>query len=161
MAQLGIMFDANQVDPTDTFEALPAGEYPVVITESDMKPTKNGHGEYLQLTLEVIDGKFKGRKIWDRLNLKNANNTAVEIAQRQLSSLCHATKVMNVSDSSQLHNIPVVARVGYKPPANGYDGTNEVKGYKAMAGAPAPAAANQAASAPAQPAASAPPWGSK
>jgi hypothetical protein len=171
MAQLGQMFDATQIDPTDNFEPLPAGEYPVVITESEMKPTKNNRGQYLQMTLEVIDGPMKGRKVWDRLNLVNPNNTAVEIAQRQLSSLCHAAGVMNVSDSAQLHNIPVVARVTYKPAEGGYSASNEVKAYKSTGSKPAPQASNQpqhteqqapaaAESAPqtAAPAASAPPW---
>jgi len=165
------MFDATQIDPTDSFEPLPAGDYAIVITESDMKATKNNRGQYLQMILEVIDGPLKGRKVWDRLNLVNPNNTAVEIAQRQLSALCHATGVMSVTDSAQLHNIPVVARIAYKPAEGSYGATNEVKGYKPTGNKAAPQASNQSAhteAAPqaaaatstqtAAPAAAAPPW---
>ena len=49
-------FDANQVEPTAALDPVPAGKYPAVITESEMKPTKNGAGSYLQLTFQVIEG---------------------------------------------------------------------------------------------------------
>ena len=75
-------FDANTVDPATDFEPLPAGKYLAVITDSEMKPTKAGTGSYLQIVWELIDGDFKGRKLWSRLNLDNPNATAVEIAQR-------------------------------------------------------------------------------
>ena len=36
-------FDANTVEPTTDFEAIPAGRYLAIITESQMKPTKSGN----------------------------------------------------------------------------------------------------------------------
>ncbi|MGD9126460.1 MAG: DUF669 domain-containing protein, partial [Planctomycetia bacterium] len=60
-------FDANQVDPSTSFDPIPAGKYVAVITESEMKDTKSGVGQYLQLTFDIIDGKYKGRKLWSRL----------------------------------------------------------------------------------------------
>lgn len=161
-------FDANQVDPTDNFAPLPVGDYPVVITESDFKDTKNGNGQYLQMTLEVIDGPMKGRKLWDRLNLVNSNKTAVEIAERTLSQICHAVGVLVPKDSSELHGKPMVATVTTKDDP-GYGTRNEVKKYGPMNGgsAPAPQPAEQPAAAPppapqaaaAGPQVSAPPWG--
>ncbi len=68
--------------------------------------------------------------MWSRLNLANQNVKAVEIARRELSSICRAVNVMNPGDSSELHNIPflvVVKRV--KRDDDTY--TNEVGGYKA------------------------------
>ena len=109
-----IAFDASTVQPTQTFNALPAGSYPVIITASQIKPTKNVDGEYLELTLEVQGGEFQGRKLFDRLNLWNKNPTAVEIAQRQLSALCHAVGVLQLGDSEELHNKPVLAKVGIR-----------------------------------------------
>ena len=66
-------FDANTVDPASDFEPLPAGKYLAVITASEMKPTKSGNGHYLELTFQVIDGPYKGRMLWSRLNLDNPN----------------------------------------------------------------------------------------
>ncbi len=108
---LGRTFDASQVDPSSSFDPLPKGKYLVIITDSEIKETKNRDGQYLQLVHEVVDGQFKGRKLWSRLNIVNRNKTAEDIAHRTLSSLCHAAGVMNLQDSAQLHNIPVVADV--------------------------------------------------
>ena len=66
-------FDANNVDPATDFEPLPAGKYIAIITDSQMKPTKSGAGHYLELTFQVIDGPFKNRLLWSRLNLDNPN----------------------------------------------------------------------------------------
>lgn len=108
---LGRTFDANQVDPSNSFEPIPKGKYLVIITESEIKSTKAGDGQYLQLVHEIVDGQYKGRKLWARLNIVNRNKTAEDIAQRTLSALCRAAGVMNLQDSTQLHNIPVVADV--------------------------------------------------
>ena len=83
-------FDANSVNPATDFEPLPAGKYLAIITDSEMKPTKSGSGNYLELTFQVIDGPFKGRMLWSRLNLDNPNAQAVQIAQGELSAICRA-----------------------------------------------------------------------
>jgi len=129
MAQLN--FDARQVDPELSFEPLPAGWYNVMIVESEMRPTKDGNGAYLQLTLKVVDGQYAGRQVFDRLNLQNMNPVATEIAYRRLSAYCHATGIIQVQDSQQLHGIPFKARVSVRTDATGrYEPTNEVKAVK-------------------------------
>jgi hypothetical protein len=148
MAQLGGTFDATQVAPNQPFEVLPPGKYKVQVVASEMKETKDGAGQYLWLELEILDGEFQGRKVWDRLNLVNSNQQAVEIAQRSLSALCHACGKLQVSDSEELHFIPVVATVKVRPPKGDYAASNEIRGYEA-AGNVTPMARPAAASAPA------------
>lgn len=134
---MNLNFDANQVDPTPQYGVIPAGEYEVIITESEQKETARGDGSYLSLMLEIQSGEFQGRKLFDRLNLDNPNRKAVEIAQRTLSQICHATGVLQVKDSSELHYKPLVAVVKVRPeredPVTGkfYDQSNEIKEYKA------------------------------
>ena len=155
MAQ--VSFNAAEVSTESQFSPVPNGDYPVIITESEMKPTKNGAGQYLQLVLEVIEGPYKGRKVWERLNLVNSNQTAVEIAQRSLSQICHAVGHLQLNDSVELHNKPLMAKIVVRQ-QDGYDDTNEVKEYSAYpGGAPAPA---QAAPKPAAPSANKPAWAS-
>lgn len=147
MAELGGNFDATQVQPSQAFDVLPAGKYKVHVVDSDMKPTKNGDGQYLWLELDIVDGPHQGRKLWDRLNIVNSNAQAVEIAQRQLSALCHATGKLNVSDSQELHFIPVIATVRVRAASGGYDASNEIRGYEAagaVAQAPKPFGARPA-----------------
>ena len=75
-------FNANEVEPADELEPIPTGKYVAVITDSEMKPTKSGSGNYLQLTFQVIEGEYANRLLWVRLNLENPNSTAVEIAMK-------------------------------------------------------------------------------
>lgn len=131
MAQFGQPFDANTVEPAKPMDVLPDGDYAVIIEDSKWVETKKKDGQFLELTLQVVDGPAKGRKLWDRLNLSNPNPQAVEIAQQTLSAICHATGVMQVADSAQLHNLPMLAKVKVKPGDNGP--MNEVKGYKKLA----------------------------
>lgn len=122
-------FNAATVAPADSFDVLPAGEYKAEIVGSEMKPTSAGTGEYLNLTFKIVAGNFEGRLFWDRLNLVNPNPKAVEIAQRTLSQICHATGRINITDSSQLHNIPMMVKLVVKTDPQ-YGDKNETKGFK-------------------------------
>lgn len=127
-----LQFDSNDHEPKESFEAIPAGWYTVAIVESDMRPTKAGNGEYLWLEFDVTSGPYKGRKLWDRLNLNNANPVAVDIARRALSSICRAVGVLQVSDSAQLHGLPLQAKVAFV--GDEYGTKNGIKAYKALVG---------------------------
>jgi hypothetical protein len=143
-------FDANQVEPATGFEPIPAGRYPALITESEMKPNKAGTGSYLQLTFQVLEGPHKNRQLWARLNLDNPNATAVQIARAELSAICRAVGVMAPKDSVDLHNLPLVVHVKCKKRDDTGEITNEIKGYSKKESPPAAGA---------QPAANtAPPW---
>ncbi|GIW90175.1 MAG: hypothetical protein KatS3mg109_0921 [Pirellulaceae bacterium] len=122
-------FDANQIEPTTEFEAIPAGKYLAVITDSEMKPTKAGTGHYLQLAFQIIEGPYKGRFLWARLNLDNPNATAVQIARAELSAICRAVGVLAPKDSCELHNLPLVIHVRCKKRSDTGEITNEIKGY--------------------------------
>ena len=50
---VALNFNANDVDPKKAFAPLPAGDYMALITESEMKTTNAGTGEYLKLKLEM------------------------------------------------------------------------------------------------------------
>jgi len=141
MAQLN--FDANTVDPNVGFDPIPAGKYNAVIVDSEMKATKTGDGKYLELTFEVLDGEFKGRKVWSRLNINNPNEKAQKIAHGELSAICRAVNVMVLQESSQLHNRPLEITVKCKERKDNSEITNEVRVY-----APKDAATNPAAPTP-------------
>jgi hypothetical protein len=131
-------FDANEVDPAVGFDPIPAGKYLAVITGSEMKPTKNNSGEYLELTFQVIEGEYKGRLLWARLNLENPNALTVKIARAELSAICRAVSVMAPRDSVELHNLPLVITVAHKKRDDTGELTNVIKGYaKKSAAAPA------------------------
>ena len=108
-----------------------------------MKPTKSGNGHYLQLTFTILEGEYKNRVLWARLNLDNPNQTAVKIARSELSAICRAVGVMQPKDSVELHNLPLVITVKLKKRDDTGELTNEIKGYaKREASGQAPQAAS-------------------
>lgn len=161
MANLNGLYDPNAEAQQD-FATLPSGEYPAQIVESDMKPTKNNNGQFLELTYQVIDGPCKGRKVWVRLNLDNPNAQAVEIANRQFKSICESAGVANPRQSEELHYKPHTIRVEMIPAGTSQRNggvtakdSNEIRGWKKLDdGIPFEAGASVAAT----PSASASPW---
>ena len=167
MASLNGTFDATEVAPAVPLEVLPPGKYLAHLIESEMLPTKAGDGQLLKLVFEVLEGPSARRKIFDQLNLVNRNEQTVEIAQRTLSAICHATGKLQVNDSEELHLIPMTIQVGVKPPKDGYGERNTIRYLvpeaPAQATPPKPDA-TQPASAPAQSAPARPataPWNRK
>ena len=135
MANLGTTFDANQVSPETGFDPIPAGDYTAFIKESEMKQTKKGDGNYLSLTIEILEGQYKGRNLWDNLNLQNPNQKTVQIAQSTLSQICRATGQMQVTDSQELHNKPMIVTIGFQ---KGDQSQNQIKKYKKLDGGSTP-----------------------
>lgn len=131
-------FNAHEVEPSVAFEAVPAGKYIAVIVESEMKQTKSGNGNYLELTFEITEGEYKGRKVWARLNIDNPNADAVKIARGELSAICRAVNVMTPNDSVDLHNLPLEINVKCKKRDGSEEISNEIKGYAAKANTAAP-----------------------
>lgn len=144
MAQLGGTFDATQVDPNAGPPLVPEAKYLVHIIASDMKVTKDRTGQYLQVEMEILEGPFIGKKVFDRLNLQNNSDQTVQIAQRTLSQICHAVGVMSVSDSEQLHARRMIIDVRVEKGKGNYRDQNRVFSYHPVndtvaAGAAAPA----------------------
>ncbi len=122
-------FDASQIEPSVGFEPIPEGTYVAVITDSEMKPTKAGDGKYLELQVQVIEGEFHGRRLWDRLNLENPSELAEKIAQATLSAICRAVGVMEPRDSSMLHNRPLLITVRWKRRNDTGELAHEIRKY--------------------------------
>jgi len=141
-------FNANDVEPAGDFTPIPAGDYTAIITDSEEKATKAGTGAYLKLTFQVVDGEYKGRNLWALLNLKNPNETAVKIAQGELSSICRAVNVLEPKDSLDLHGIPLTITVGVKNREDTGEPQNVIKKYSGGASRSEPVATSNGSAAP-------------
>lgn len=152
----GLSFDASKVAPAVPLEPVPADNYTVTLTDGEVVPTADGSGERLKFELTIMDGPFKGRKVWDGLNIKNQSAKAQEIAHQQLSAICYATGVINLQDVQQFYGRPFTAKIGLDPrrqDANDaekwYDPRNTFKGAKPLdGGAAAPGAVAMSSGAP-------------
>lgn len=142
-----VHFDISTYEaPKSDYDPLPKGEYMAIVTESQMKITKAGTGEYLALSMQIIEGKHSGRKIWENLNLHNPNEVAETIARANLKAISEACGFAELDDTDQLNDIPFILVLDI----DRKDATrNRVMGYKRAGSGSAPSAA---------PAASAKPW---
>ena len=141
MASLGATYDASQGEQMSDRSALPPGEYLAAIAKSDVGPTKKGDGgRKIELEFEVLDGAHRGRRFWTTLNLWNPNPVAVEMAQRELNSICHAVGKLRVADTQELHAIPVKVTLCIDKA-----GRNVAKSYKPASGGSAAVATSGAA----------------
>lgn len=143
-------FDAATVEPNEGFSPIPAGDVVAVMTASEMKSTAAGTGQYLALTFEIIEGPSKNRKLFANLNLANPSQEAVRIARGDLSAICRAVGVLAPKDTSELHNKPLVLKVGIEKRKDTGDLQNRIKGYAKHGsnggGAPAAPAASTGSS---------------
>lgn len=158
----GQAFNAAEVEPSQPYSLLPRGRYVVSIDDSAMKATNNGSGQYLECRFRVLDGECQGATAYSRFNLVNNNTIAQEIAFREFSSLCRAVGVLQVADSSELHDRPLVIQVDLEVRKDKnkqivYDEegqpkhSNVIKGYFSINDAPPPPAPATAAPRPAAP----------
>lgn len=119
----------QNVAPRQALDALPAGWYNAQIVETEMKPTKDNTGSYMEVVSQILDGPYAQRKVFDRLNLQNNNPQTVEIAFSTLRSIYDALGAVNVRDSSELHGRPLMIKLRMRKATEDYDANNDVVGY--------------------------------
>ena len=122
-------FNANDHEPSTKYEPIPEGIYQAVIDMTEMKATKSGNGEYLQIKWTIIEGEQKGRTVTDRLNLDNPNEKAVKIANSTLSAICRAVEHMKLNDHEELrgHTAEIEVYIEEQP---GYGPGNKIGEYR-------------------------------
>jgi len=145
-------FNAEAVEPSISFDAIPDGQYIAVISDSELKETRAGNGRYLQLEFVVTEGEYANRKLWAQLNMENPSQKAVQFGRANLASICRAVNVLHVEDSSELHNIPLQITVRCRKEADGTI-SNKVVAY-----APVPNVSTEQIALPSSNTPPAPPW---
>lgn len=135
MALLPSVFVPEETEDME-FKPLKAGWYPAELVKSELKSTKDKKGKYLSFQFKVIedanDESSEGRFVFTNLNIVNSNETAVKIAHSDLKAICEAVgHEGELEDTVDLHNIPLMIKVSYKPETPDWPAKNEIKGYKA------------------------------
>lgn len=100
-----LAFDpANVEDMGDGFKIIPPQTAPVIIVESEVKPTKDGTGKILEIKNQIVEGPNVGDVVIDRLNIQNKSEVAQKIGLSQLKDICMAIgKTGQLKDSTELH----------------------------------------------------------
>ena len=166
MAFLGQTFDANDLPQGRTYDPLPPGWYTATIADAELKPTKDGSGQYINVRYDITGPTHQGRVVFGNLNIKNASAKAEEIGRQQLGEIMRAIGLARVTDTDQLIGGSLLIKLDVRAATEQYDAKNEVKAFKSITGsAPtfaAPAASTAApAPAAAAPSKATPPWAKK
>lgn len=148
MALLPSVFRAQDHESMDDFSPVPIGDYLSQIVKSEVKPTKaakekmdsgdnssiESKARILVIQEKILDGEYKGRLIFVNLNIVNPNSTAMEIANKELRSICDACGKAQVEDSAELHMIPHKITVGITPANASFPEKNKITKYEALEG---------------------------
>ena len=132
---LSLDFATDAVEPQKAFEPLPPGRYRVGVRKVSIKPTKAGNGKRLNVELCVLDGDCKGRVVFHGINIQHSTPQAQEIGRRELAGLLLAAGMPGARDMAQLVGVEVVASLKVRPARDGYEASNEVRGYEPVGGA--------------------------
>ena len=142
-------FDAQNYKGEFKLQAIPAGRYKVVIADSQRRPVKSGNGALMLMTLEVIEGEYKGAKVWVNLNLWHTSEAAVRIAREELTAIAHAVNIPSPKCTEEMHDIPFFVDVEQEQDRISGNIRNRVTAYYSIARrqasptqAPAPAASD-------------------
>lgn len=146
MAFLDEAFDVSDLpQSTKSYDPIPEGNYDATISQAELKTTNDGTGKYIKLRLDITGPSHQGRVVFSNLNIKNASAKAEEIGRQQLGEIMRAIGIAKVQDTDQLIGGAVNIKVAIRPARTDeksgktYEASNEVKGYRAIAGS-APAA---------------------
>lgn len=108
------IFDASKVEPDQgRIGALPKGWYKTMVEKTELKLTNDGAGQIFNVMFTVVDGLHKGAKFFNGFNVVNNSEKATEIGHKQLSALCHAVGVLQMTDTDQIKNIPFFTRLKF------------------------------------------------
>lgn len=102
-------FDARSVPPQQGFAVHPPGMFDAQISNTYAKPTASGTGGMF-----VIEFTTPAGRIENRYNLWNPSSQAMEIAQKELSALCHATAIYKITFPKNQDGSPILEKAGFE-----------------------------------------------
>ena len=138
MAKLPSRFNSDEHEEMADYSAMPAGNYRLKIKSSDRVENKRKTGFYYKFVFEVTEGKFSKRLLFANLNLEHINPDTVEMAEKELGSICKACGMGSISDTDELHGLELVGKVTVKPASAQYAESNEIKNYSRIDGLAVP-----------------------
>ena len=129
MTQLSNPINIDASPESDDYALVPAGKYPAMITEVELKDTNAGNGQYLNIRFDIIGAEQSGRVVFTNINIRNPNPKAEEIGAQELGQLCKAIGITGqLTDTEQLTNGTCEIKVTIKDDPQ-YGPSNQVKGF--------------------------------
>jgi len=135
MAKMG---SYDQEAEPESRDAMPEHECTAAVTESDFVENPAEGKDTLKLTWTLLDGPFKGRKVWQNLLTSYPDKQVKDIANAQFAAIRIAmfgNKNKAVTDTAELHNIPCKVKVTAKPDKRDGKIWNNIGSIKSTSGA--------------------------
>lgn len=126
---------ADELPEGGSYELVPPAWYDACISEAEVAPNKANTGEILKLKFTILGPAYEGRVVFCNLNIRNQSQKAEEIALQDLRAIMESIGLSRVKDSDQLIGGNCQIKVIKKAAEGDYQERNEIKGYKAIAGA--------------------------
>jgi hypothetical protein len=120
MSTFNFFADTNWDEVSEAGESkqgLPEGVVKVIITESEVKPGRGKTEEeslVQHITLQCIEGAFKGAETKVYYSLRNPNETAVNIAKSNIKSLCLSIGAFPKMSLAELHKKPFKVKIEHE-----------------------------------------------
>lgn len=133
----GLNFNASQFAFTqsDGGICLPLADYPMEITNIQQIAVKdNAQKGFIEISLTVLDGQYKGQIQKDRLNVYGQGETATRIGYERLSAYAHVAGKLQLPNAGLLLGTKLIASCGPQDPPN--EKYSHVKMIKDIAGNP-------------------------
>lgn len=121
-------FNPAEVEPTAPIELIPAGEYPVILIETDLVQKDSGAVQF-EYCVQITEGEFQNRRVYSQQNYTKKDGMPNQIGRGFLSQICRCVGVMSPRDTSELHHKRLIAKIGVQQD-KGYEPRNNVKGFK-------------------------------
>ena len=131
MAQLTETFDISTlpVGNTGSYDPLPAGWYSATIAAAEIKPTKDGTGQYIKCKYQITGPSHSGRVVFGNINIRNASQKAEEIGRQQLGDIMRALNISRLTDTDQMIGGMLTIKLDIRPADGQYQAQNEVRGF--------------------------------
>lgn len=123
-------FDAAGIDTSPRANLLTAGDYLFICQKAEVKETKEKTGRYVDCEFVVVSDGAKGRRVWNKFNIENPNDTAVQIGKRDLALFMAAIGLQSFRSLRELQDKPFCGTVGFAKGASENTEINVIKKFK-------------------------------
>jgi hypothetical protein len=140
MARLDMTYDVANL-PDDDFDnsPIPEGWYQAQVDSVEVKETKKGTGEYLNIRWKILGPKYANQGVWDMVIFRYSGDSdkALKIGQAKMKKMLSALNVSKFNDTDQIMNRTAEIKVIIEE-SPGYDPKNVIKNFRAMEGSAIP-----------------------
>lgn len=123
--------DTEEVPDGSDFDVIPPGQYLVEVEKTEKTKSKKGD-KMLKLQLNILEGEFEGRKLFDQIMLTHAESPkAALIGLQRLKMLKVAVGNPTTTVEHDLWMVPIIAKVKIQKDKSGeYGDKNAITAYK-------------------------------